>query len=102
LEAKNKATRLFIAGVLLIFLGTVLDLVALPSVKRIWTPTWAIQSGGWVILMLTGFYSLVEIAGWRRLVFPLVVVGMIAGMAYGNRIPVLPALAKKLPGSSQL
>jgi predicted acyltransferase len=76
LDAKSKAVRLFIAGVLLIFLGTVLDLVALPSVKRIWTPTWAIQSGGWVLILLTGFYSLVEIAGWRRLVFPLVVVGM--------------------------
>jgi len=45
-------------------------------VKRIWTPSWAILSGGWVLLILAFFYWLVEIAGQRRIVFPLVVVGM--------------------------
>jgi predicted acyltransferase len=76
LEARSKCARLLVAGVILIFLGTILDIVALPAVKRIWTQSWAILSGGWVLLMLSAFYWLVEIAGFRRLVFPLVVVGM--------------------------
>jgi heparan-alpha-glucosaminide N-acetyltransferase len=42
----------------------------LPVVKRIWTPSWAILSGGWVLILLSFFYWLVEILGMRRLVFP--------------------------------
>ena len=76
LETKQKAARLVIAGVVLIFIGFMLGLFAIPVVKRIWTPSWAIFSGGWVLLFLAFFYWLVEIAGCRRLVFPLVVVGM--------------------------
>jgi predicted acyltransferase len=76
LEACSKCVRLFVTGVILIFLGTILDIVAVPAVKRIWTPSWVVLSGGWVLLMLSAFYWLVEIAGFRRLVFPLVVVGM--------------------------
>ncbi|MBL9132398.1 MAG: DUF5009 domain-containing protein [Verrucomicrobiaceae bacterium] len=76
LEPKSKAARLIIAGVLLLFVGTILGLFAIPVVKRIWTPSWALFSGGWVLLMLAFFYWLVEIANCRRIVFPLVVVGM--------------------------
>ncbi len=47
-----------------------------PSVKRIWTPAWVLYSGGWCYLILAGFYGLVDGAGWRRLFFPLIVIGM--------------------------
>src|SRR5262249_35501387 len=36
----------------------------------------------WVILILAGFYTLIEWKGWRRWVFPLVVVGMNSIAAY--------------------
>ena len=76
LEPNGKCVRLIMVGVILLLIGTTLDVVAMPLVKRIWTPSWAIFSGGWVVLMLAAFYWLVEIANCRRLVFPLVVVGM--------------------------
>ncbi len=47
-----------------------------PTVKRIWTPSWALFSTGWTLWMLAGFYLLVDIAGFRRAAWPLVVVGM--------------------------
>ncbi len=47
-----------------------------PMVKRIWTPSFTLYSTGWVLFMLLGFYWLVEIRGYRKLAFPLVVVGM--------------------------
>ncbi len=47
-----------------------------PLVKRIWTPSWTIFSTGWVLLMLAAFYGLIDILGWRRWTWPLVVVGM--------------------------
>ena len=45
-------------------------------VKRIWTPSWAIFSAGWVTLMLAGFVAVVDWRGWKRWAFPLVVVGL--------------------------
>jgi predicted acyltransferase len=86
---KRKCATLLIAGLILVLIGTGLDLkilpvigakfdhlTVLPVVKRIWTPSWAVLSGGWVLVLLSCFYWLVEIAGMRRVVFPLVVVGM--------------------------
>lgn len=72
----QKAAGLLIAGLVCLLIGTVLGFVAVPIVKRIWTPSWVMFSGGWVLMMLSAFYWLVEVAGQRKLVFPLVVVGM--------------------------
>jgi heparan-alpha-glucosaminide N-acetyltransferase len=47
-----------------------------PIVKRIWTPTWVLFSGGWTFCMLAAFYWAIDLVGWRRWAFPLVVVGM--------------------------
>jgi heparan-alpha-glucosaminide N-acetyltransferase len=47
-----------------------------PIVKVIWTPSWAIYSTGWTLLMLAAFYGVIDLAGLRRWSFPLVIVGM--------------------------
>jgi len=47
-----------------------------PMVKRIWTESFTLVSGGCVMLILLFFYWFVEILGFRRLVFPLLVLGM--------------------------
>src|SRR6185503_3987338 len=47
-----------------------------PLVKRIWTASFTLYSTGWVLFMLIGFYWLIEVKGWRKWAFPLVVVGM--------------------------
>ena len=72
-----KLTRLVIAGVAGITLGALITVAGFcPSVKRIWTPSWAIFSTGWVTLMLAGFVAVVDWRGWKRWVFPMVVVGL--------------------------
>jgi len=53
-----------------------------PIVKRIWTPTWAIFSTGWTLWMLAAFYWIIDIEGYRRWSFPLVVVGTNSIAAY--------------------
>jgi predicted acyltransferase len=53
-----------------------------PVVKRIWTPSWVLFSGGWCFLLLAGFYLLIDLWGHRRWAFPLVVVGMNSIAAY--------------------
>jgi predicted acyltransferase len=72
----QKLGKLILVGLVCIAIGTAIGLFGAPIVKRIWTPSWIFFSGGFVLLMLSFFYWLVEIAGQRWLVFPLVVVGM--------------------------
>ncbi len=47
-----------------------------PMVKRLWTSSFTLYSTGWVLLMLIAFYWLIEVKGYRKWAFPLVVVGM--------------------------
>ena len=46
-----------------------------PIVKRIWTSSFTLYSAGWVLLMMLAFFWLIEVRGYRRWAFPLVVVG---------------------------
>ena len=74
---KAKIQKLAIAGVACLALGLALHYSGIcPSVKRIWTPSWTIFSGGWCFLLLAGFYGLVDVLGYKRWSFPLVVIGM--------------------------
>jgi predicted acyltransferase len=76
--SKQQTLRgLVIAGTGLVLLGLVCQWVGIcPIVKRVWTSSYTLYSGGWVVLILAGFYALIEWKGWRRWAFPLVVVGM--------------------------
>ena len=47
-----------------------------PVVKRIWTPSWVLFSGAWVLWGLAIFYLLFDLLPLRWLAFPMVVVGM--------------------------
>jgi len=53
-----------------------------PIVKRIWTPSWTLFSGGVCFLFLAGFCWVIEAKGYRKWVFPLVVIGMNSIAAY--------------------
>jgi heparan-alpha-glucosaminide N-acetyltransferase len=45
-------------------------------VKRIWTPSWALFATGICCLILAALYGIIDVAGWRRWSYVLVVVGM--------------------------
>ena len=47
-----------------------------PIVKRIWTPSWVLFSGAYVMWMLAAFYMLFDALPLKLLAFPLAVVGM--------------------------
>ena len=46
-----------------------------PIIKRICTTSFTLYSTGWVLLMLLAFYWVIEVLGYRKWTFPLVVVG---------------------------
>jgi len=73
----QKLKRLVLFGIAGLIIGKTLEVAGLcPIVKRIWTPSWALFSAGWVALLLALFVAVVEWRGWKRWVFPLVVAGM--------------------------
>ena len=81
--ARWKLTWLLAAGLIGIAAGLLLDVTGInPSVKRIWTPAWTLYSGGWCFLLLAAFYAAIDLTGWRRVAFPLVVIGMNSIAAY--------------------
>src|SRR5579872_6050890 len=74
---ERKLRGLVIAGTGLLLLGLMLQWAGIcPIVKRVWTSSYTLYSGGLVVLILAGFYALIDWKGWRRWAFPLVVVGM--------------------------
>ena len=75
--------RFLIAGGIGIASGLLLHFTGIcPVVKRIWTPSWTLFSGGLCFLFLAGFCWLVEVKGYRKWAFPLVVIGMNSIAAY--------------------
>jgi len=53
-----------------------------PLVKRIWTPSWTLYSTGWTLVMLGGFYGVIDGLRWKAWAFPLVVAGMNSMLLY--------------------
>jgi heparan-alpha-glucosaminide N-acetyltransferase len=82
-SARGKLLWLLAAGAIGIASGWLLDATGIcPSVKRIWTPSWTLYSGGWCFLLLAGFYAAIDMTRQRWLGFPLVVIGMNSIAAY--------------------
>jgi predicted acyltransferase len=72
-----------IAGLSLAAAGLLLHLAGIcPIVKRIWTPSWTLFSGGVCFFFLAAFCWLIEVNGHREWAFPLKVVGMNSIAAY--------------------
>ena len=82
----RKTVRLLQVGAVCLAVGMALDGTIWPGdglqwtfcpiVKKIWTPTWAIFSTGWVLWALAAFVWVVDGLGFKRLAFPCMVVGM--------------------------
>lgn len=70
------------AGAACMLLGLLAGEFACPIVKKIWTPSWTLFSGAYVIWLLALFYFLFDILPLKILAFPLVVVGMNSILMY--------------------
>lgn len=75
--------KFVIAGALLMSAGLILHFTGIcPIVKRIWTPAWTLWSGGVCFWFLAAFSWVIDVKGYRRWSFWLVVVGMNSIAAY--------------------
>ncbi len=75
--------KFLLAALLLIAAGLLLHFTGVcPIVKRIWTPSWTLFSGGVCFLFLAAFSWIVQVHQQRRLAVPLIVVGANSIAAY--------------------
>jgi heparan-alpha-glucosaminide N-acetyltransferase len=82
-SAGEKRRWLVTAGVVALAAGGVVGALGLcPIVKRIWTPSWVMWSGGICFLFTTLFYEILDVRQKRAWSFPLLVLGMNSIAAY--------------------
>jgi heparan-alpha-glucosaminide N-acetyltransferase len=80
---RQKLTWLVTAGVVFLASGWLLGALGLcPVVKRIWTPSFTLFSGGWCFLFTAFFYAATDLHGRARWAFPLTILGMNSIAAY--------------------
>ena len=72
---------LIFSGIAAILLGFFLSPIV-PIIKRIWTPSFAIFSTGWTVLLLGLFYGLIDVLDRKAWAYPLLVVGANSAAAY--------------------
>jgi heparan-alpha-glucosaminide N-acetyltransferase len=82
-EPRLPIKRLLLAGVIGLAAGALLHISGIcPVVKRIWTPSWTLFSGGACFVLLAAFAWIIDGRGYRKWAFPLVVIGMNSIAAY--------------------
>lgn len=84
----TKTAYLFAAGAVLTIAGWLWNL-DLPFNKPLWTSSYILYTAGLGSVLLGILYLVIDVKGWRRWSFPLVVLGMNAILAY-----VLPIIVK--------
>jgi len=101
-SARDKTRWLVAAGAAALAAGWALGAASVcPVVKRIWTPSFALWSGGFCFLATAAFHELLDVRGPKRWAFPLVVLGANSIAAYclyeALMHPIEAALARHLP-----
>ncbi len=92
-----KVLLLLSAGAVLLAAGWGLgELGVCPVVKRIWTPSWVLYSGGICCFFLAAFYLAIDVAGIAFWAFPLRVIGMNSIAAYCLADTIRPFIRKNL------
>ena len=98
--ARSPADRvrwLATAGVICLASALVLDAAGIcPIVKRIWTSTFTLWTGGITLLVLAVTYQVVDVLGRGRWAFPLVVIGTNSIAAYCLHELFRPATTRAL------
>ena len=81
LPARRKALLLFVLGIALIVLGLALAPV-MPLIKKLWTPSFALLSGGIALASFAALYTLIDLLQVRRWTPPALVFGTNAMLAF--------------------
>ncbi len=75
-KARGSNLKKLAAGMILSFAAAFALHPWIPFIKQLCTASFMVYSLAWVLFILTGFYLVIEMIGYRKWTFPLVVVGM--------------------------
>ncbi len=94
----SKRISIFLASIFVcLSLALLIDYFALcPIVKRIWTPTWTLWSGGFCFAFLLFFHLICDLGGWKAWAFPLTVIGANSIAAYVMSFATVPFLRGRI------
>ena len=70
----KKGIILALAGIALLILGLLWDTV-FPINKNMWTSSFVLFAGGWSLLLLSLFYFIIEVAGFKKWALPFIWIG---------------------------
>ena len=71
----KKALVMFGAGVVLVLTGLLWDRY-FPINKRLWTSSFVLYVGGWSLLLLSVFYFVIDVMGFKKWAFPFILIGV--------------------------
>jgi predicted acyltransferase len=77
----KKGIALFVAGLLLIALGSLWNL-NFPINKRLWSSSFVLFVGGWSLLFLSVFYLIIDVAGYKKWTYPFMLIGVNSILIY--------------------
>jgi predicted acyltransferase len=78
---RKRVLNLLFAGLLLVAAGWGGSSFC-PIIKKIWTPTFVLVAGGYSALLLTFFYGIIDLCGWRSWAKPFVWIGTNSILVY--------------------
>lgn len=76
-----KVTGLLSCGVSFVVLGTIWGR-SFPVIKNLWTSSFVLVAGGWSLLLLSLFYTIIDVVRWQKWSFFWTVIGMNAIVMY--------------------
>lgn len=95
--SNEKLKTFIILGISGLVLASILNTLGIcPNVKRIWTPTWVLFSGGWCFLLMAFFYWTIDVLQKGNFAFFFLVIGTNSIAAYVIAHTIDSYIAKSL------
>ena len=80
-HSSKKAIALFLSGLILIAAGLLWSII-FPINKTMWTSSFVLYAGGWSLLLLSLFYWIIDVGGYRKWSMPMVWIGVNSILIY--------------------
>jgi predicted acyltransferase len=71
----RKAWLMAGTGIILLFVGNLWGVV-FPVIKNIWTRSFVLVTAGWSLILLSIFYAIMDVLGWKKWAFLFVLIGV--------------------------
>jgi len=75
LNGLKKALIILAAGILSLIVAKIWS-YSFPVIKNLWSSSFVLTAGGWSLILLSVFYLIIDVWGYKKWTFPFVVIGL--------------------------